>query len=139
MLLADVVGVSESLAATSKRKEKTALVAALLREAHLDEVPVVIGLLTGALRQGRIGVGWATVRDLTVDPGQDPPTKKITSLKHPDLWISYQIPGGARPTVASGVVALATLGGRRLETAIEKRLGVEPDGRTLGPASPCAS
>ncbi len=64
MLLADVVGVSESLAATSKRKEKTALVAALLREAHLDEVPVVIGLLTGALRQGRIGVGWANLANV---------------------------------------------------------------------------
>ena len=29
-----------------------------------DEVPIVVGLLTGEIRQGRIGVGWAAVRDV---------------------------------------------------------------------------
>ena len=57
----DVVRVSASVAATSGRLDKIAQLAALLGRASLEEIPIVIGFLTGWPRQGKLGVGWATV------------------------------------------------------------------------------
>jgi DNA ligase-1 len=59
---------SEQLAATSKRGEKAAVIAALLRGLAPDEIEPAVGFLTGALRQGRVGVGWRTLRDVRPDP-----------------------------------------------------------------------
>ena len=43
----------------------------MLREAAPAEVPVVVGVLTGALRQGRIGVGWRTLQGVDVVAAED--------------------------------------------------------------------
>jgi DNA ligase-1 len=59
--LADVVRASQEVAATPARSEKVAVLARLLRGLDLAEVPVVAGLLSGIPRQGRIGVGYASV------------------------------------------------------------------------------
>ena len=64
MLLADLVAATSDVAATRARKEKIARLADLLRTASVDEIAVVVGLISGDPRQGRIGVGWATVRDV---------------------------------------------------------------------------
>jgi DNA ligase 1 len=61
MLLADVVVASRKVAATRSRKEKVAALADVLAAATPDEVPIVAGLLSGEPRQGRVGIGWATV------------------------------------------------------------------------------
>jgi ATP-dependent DNA ligase I len=60
-LLADVVTASREVAGTSSRSRKVAILAELLRALEPDEVPVVVGFLSGSPRQGRIGVGYATV------------------------------------------------------------------------------
>ena len=60
-LLADVVAASREVAATSSRSAKVATLAELLRRLEPEEVPVVTGLLSGVPRQGRIGVGYASV------------------------------------------------------------------------------
>jgi DNA ligase-1 len=60
-LLADVVLVSEQVAGTSSRSQKIALLAGLLARLDPDEVPVVVGFLSGAPRQGRIGVGYRMI------------------------------------------------------------------------------
>jgi DNA ligase-1 len=67
-LLADVVAVSQEVAATSARSRKVAAIAGLLRRLDPDEVPVVVGFLAGAPRQGRVGVGYATVFRLREQP-----------------------------------------------------------------------
>ncbi|MGD9996760.1 MAG: ATP-dependent DNA ligase [Ilumatobacteraceae bacterium] len=72
MRYSDVVIAATRVAATSKRSEKVAIFADLLRMASRDEAPIVVGLLTGSPRQGRIGVGWATLRDARVDPASEP-------------------------------------------------------------------
>jgi DNA ligase-1 len=72
MLYAELADASRRLAATSKRSEKAALLADVLRRASPDEVAVAVGVLTGAPRQGRIGVGWATLRDVRVEPATTP-------------------------------------------------------------------
>ena len=68
MLYGDLVAASQSVAATSKRSEKVAALAELLRTAVADEIEATIGLLVGDPRQGRLGVGWVTISNLHVDP-----------------------------------------------------------------------
>ena len=61
MLLHELVATSAAVRATSARREKTALLADLLTRLQPGEVAVAIGFLTGWPRQGRLGVGWATL------------------------------------------------------------------------------
>jgi DNA ligase-1 len=63
VLLADLVATSAAVAATSRRLEKVALVAAALRRLAGDEVVPGVAYLSGELRQRQIGVGWAALRD----------------------------------------------------------------------------
>ena len=50
-----------AVAATRSRKAKIEALAAVLRACGPDEIATVVSLLTGEPRQGRIGVGWATL------------------------------------------------------------------------------
>ncbi len=59
--LADLVATSRTVAGTPGRLDKIAALADLLRRTPPDQVPIAIGLLIGEPRQGRLGVGWATV------------------------------------------------------------------------------
>jgi DNA ligase-1 len=68
MLLAQVVETSGKVAATAKRLEKIDLLATLLRELNPAEIEVVVPFLSGETRQGRTGIGYATVRDSMADP-----------------------------------------------------------------------
>ncbi|HEY4084724.1 MAG TPA: ATP-dependent DNA ligase [Bryobacteraceae bacterium] len=70
--LASVVETSRRVAATSKRLEKTEFLATLLREAGGDEIEVLVSFLSGETRQGRTGIGYATVRDASVSPAVTP-------------------------------------------------------------------
>lgn len=63
MLLRDAAETSEAVRATSSRLAKVERLAALLRTAAPGEVAAVVCWLTGAVRQGAIGIGWATLRD----------------------------------------------------------------------------
>ena len=72
MRFAEIAAVSDELAATSKRGQKATLLAAVLRRLAPEEVEIAVGVLTGAPRQGRIGVGWATLRDVQVEPAAEP-------------------------------------------------------------------
>ncbi len=62
--LAEVVATSGAVATTRSRTAKIEAIAALLRRAVDDEIEVVASWLSGEPRQGRIGVGWAGLRDL---------------------------------------------------------------------------
>ena len=72
MRFAELAAVSDELAATSKRGQKAALLAGVLRRLSPEEMEIAVGVLTGAPRQGRIGVGWATLRDVQVEPAAEP-------------------------------------------------------------------
>ena len=63
MLLDDLVQASARAAATTSRKEKTALLAEVLRRSSPEEAPIVVSWLSGALPQGRIGLGPAAIRE----------------------------------------------------------------------------
>lgn len=68
MLLADLVACTDEVAATSSRTGKIEALAGLLHGAAGPEAGVVAGLIAGDPRQGRIGVGWATVAALRTQP-----------------------------------------------------------------------
>jgi DNA ligase-1 len=72
VLYGDLVAASQRVAATSKRSEKVATLAAVLRALAPDEIEAAIGLLVGWPRQGRIGVGWATISAVDVPPAGQP-------------------------------------------------------------------
>jgi DNA ligase-1 len=69
---AEVVSTAEAVTATRARSKKVAALADLLRRLGPDEVPVVVAVLTGTPRQGRIGIGWRTVGGLDVPPAAEP-------------------------------------------------------------------
>ena len=71
-LLADVVAASEDVASTSSRSRKVAILADLLRKLEATEVPIAVGLLSGAPRQGRVGVGYSTIYGIEQQPAVDP-------------------------------------------------------------------
>ncbi|MEB2363733.1 MAG: ATP-dependent DNA ligase [Bryobacteraceae bacterium] len=71
MLLSRVVETSRKVAETSKRLEKLDLLARLVRQLTPDEAEIVIPFLSGTTRQGRIGIGYATLRDAASPPAED--------------------------------------------------------------------
>lgn len=62
MLLARVVEASHRIAQTTKRREKTEFLAAILRQLRPDEAEASVAFLSGSIRQGRIGIGFATLQ-----------------------------------------------------------------------------
>ena len=63
-LLAALVDASARAAETASRLAKRDAIAELLRGAEADEVEIAVAWLAGEARQGRIGVGWATLAAL---------------------------------------------------------------------------
>ncbi|MEU6737456.1 ATP-dependent DNA ligase [Streptomyces physcomitrii] len=63
MLLAQLAQVSREVAGTPARSRKTALLAELFRAAEPSEAPLVAAYLAGRLPQGRIGIGWSSLKD----------------------------------------------------------------------------
>ncbi|MGH7897832.1 MAG: ATP-dependent DNA ligase [Candidatus Binatia bacterium] len=62
MLLADLVETSRRVAETRERSTKIARLAELLRKMTPEEIPVGVALLSGAPRQGKIGVGFGVLQ-----------------------------------------------------------------------------
>jgi DNA ligase-1 len=61
MKLEELVQVSAAVGSSSGRLDKISKLAALFALIPPDDLPTAIGFLTGWPRQGRLGVGWATV------------------------------------------------------------------------------
>jgi DNA ligase 1 len=70
-LLADVVTASRAVADTSARSQKVAILAELLRGLDPAEVPIAVGFLAGAPRQGRVGVGYSTIYGIDEAPADE--------------------------------------------------------------------
>jgi ATP-dependent DNA ligase I len=64
MLLEEVARTSTAVAATPSRLAKVDALAACLRQAVPDEVPIAVAYLSGELPHATIGVGWAALREL---------------------------------------------------------------------------
>jgi ATP-dependent DNA ligase I len=71
-LLADVVAASKNVTETSSRSGKVAILARLLQRLEPSEVPLAVGFLSGAPRQGRVGIGYATIYGIERAPAAEP-------------------------------------------------------------------
>ena len=70
--LAALVDASARAAKTASRLSKRDAIAAVLRSAAPDEVEIAVAWLAGEARQGRIGIGWATLAKLRGTPAAEP-------------------------------------------------------------------
>jgi DNA ligase-1 len=61
--LATLVQTSNLVASSSRRLEKTSRLAEFVRQLTPEEVAIAVGFFIGWPRQGRLGVGWASVAD----------------------------------------------------------------------------
>jgi DNA ligase-1 len=62
MRIADLATVSTRVSSTRARLEKISLLAQLLRQLQPEEVTIAVSYLSGSIPQGRIGVGYSSVR-----------------------------------------------------------------------------
>jgi DNA ligase 1 len=75
MRLVELVETSNAVASVSGRLEKIERLAALLVRASGDELEIAVSFLSGSSRQGRIGVGWASISAMR---GAVPPADQAT-------------------------------------------------------------
>ena len=68
MLFVELALASRSVASTSKRSEKVAVLADVFARMPPGEIEAGTAFAIGTTRQGRLGVGWATLRDVRPDP-----------------------------------------------------------------------
>jgi DNA ligase-1 len=106
-LLAEVVAASRNVAGTSSRSRKIAILAELLRRLERSEVAIAVGLLSGVPRQGRVGIGYASVFGVEQQPAAGP------SLTVVDLDLAI---GEIEATTGTG-------SGRRRRRLLEELLG----------------
>ncbi len=72
MLFDDLAAASEDVAGTSARLKKIERLASALSTLEPAEARAAIAYLSGALPHGAIGVGWATLRDVSGPPAERP-------------------------------------------------------------------
>ena len=80
MLLHDLVATSRRVGETSGRLAKVELLAALLERAAADEIETAIAFLSGSTRQGRIGIGYATLAAARPERGADAPGLELAEV-----------------------------------------------------------
>lgn len=72
MLFVELGLASRAVATTSKRSEKVAVLADLVGRMPPDEIEPGVAFATGTTRRGRLGVGWATLREVRPAPAESP-------------------------------------------------------------------
>ena len=76
--LVDVAEASGQIAATAARSSKTKQLAAILRAADPEDVPIIVAWLSGELLQRRIGVGFAALA--TLPPAASAPSLAVAEV-----------------------------------------------------------
>lgn len=111
MLLAEIVDVSESVAATRARSEKTALLASTLRRLAPEEVSVGVSFLTGQPTQRRLGVGYATVYGVDAEPaaGESIEIREVDSILEEVAATSGAGSKARREALLTGLLERATV------------------------------
>ena len=79
MLVEEIARTSADVAATSARLGKVSLLADFLARLEPDEVRVAVSYLSGELPQGSVGIGWASLRELS-RPADPPATLALLEV-----------------------------------------------------------
>lgn len=72
MTLAELVETSDRIGKTTKRLEKISLLADLLSKSSGEETEIAVAFLSGGARQGRLGIGYATLSAGNVSSSSEP-------------------------------------------------------------------
>src|SRR2546426_36663 len=80
VLFHELVQTSRRVAETSGRLAKIDLLAALLKRAAPEEIATAVAFLSGTPRQGRIGIGYATLRAAEPEHSAEAPTLELTRV-----------------------------------------------------------
>jgi len=104
MPLADLVATSDAVRDTPARLAKIALLAQCLARLGPADAAAGIGMLAGEPRQGRIGVGWAALRDLPAPAAA--PTLTVADADEALTRIAGTTGAGSRTARAGGLRAL---------------------------------
>ncbi len=80
MLLRELVATSASVAETSGRLDKIGRLADLLTRLSRAEIRIAVAFLSGEVRQGRIGVGYAAIAGASVAAPADTPTLTLEEV-----------------------------------------------------------
>jgi DNA ligase-1 len=80
MRLAEVVAASRAVAGTAARLQKISHLVDLLTRIPSDEIPIVIGFLSGEPRQGRMKIGSAVLSGMRDVPPADDPTLDLLEV-----------------------------------------------------------
>ncbi|HSG38879.1 MAG TPA: ATP-dependent DNA ligase [Thermoanaerobaculia bacterium] len=111
MRLAELVATSGRVAETRSRSEKIAVLADLLRRLSPREIDVAVAYLSGHLRQGRIGIGFAAVRDSRPETAAAEPSLSLSEIDSTFERISTTTGAGstaARAGMLSDLLGRAT-------------------------------
>ncbi len=107
VLLAEVVQTSENVASTRSRTKKIADLAELIARLDPDEVVAVIGMLVAAPVQGRLGVGWSTLRRIEAGPIEEP---SLTVAEIDALFTALAATAGAGSAASRQALLLDVFG-----------------------------
>ena len=111
LLLAELVDTSQQLRATRSRKAKVAALDELLSRVQPDEAEVAVAYLSGAPRQERLGVGYATVGTIAQEPATPPPSLSLREVDDALANLASQSGKGseaARMAILTDLFARAT-------------------------------
>jgi DNA ligase-1 len=113
-LLATLVDASARAAQTSGRIAKRDAIAKCLRDADPDEVEIAVACLSGEIRQGRIGIGWATLAKLRTAPADQP----ALTLREVDAVLGEVVAASGK---GSAAVRSARLGSLFARATVEEQ------------------
>ncbi len=111
MLLFELAETSRAVAGTQSRLEKVARLAALFQRLPPPLVAVGVSYLAGELPQGRLGVGYAVLRDLRGGPAAAEPSLDLGEVDRVFSAIKSEAGAGSaqrRATLLRGLLARAT-------------------------------
>jgi ATP-dependent DNA ligase I len=80
MLLAELLAASDRVAATRSRLAKIDALAECLRRLDYPEIALGVAYLSGDTRQGRIGIGWAALKEGLAGPPADAPQLALADV-----------------------------------------------------------
>jgi DNA ligase-1 len=101
MLFHELVLTSRAVGETRARSEKVRQLAALIERGTPDEIEIAVSYLAGDLPQGKVGVGFATLRELRQEPEAAAPSLSLLDVHALfDRLTEIRGPGSAAARVA---------------------------------------
>jgi hypothetical protein len=121
MLLDELVRTSDAVASTRSRLAKVNELAGLLLRLDPADIPTAVGLLTAKPRQGRVGIGWSSMRAARGEPAPEP----NHTLAHLDVVLDGLLGAAGAGSTVERAATLRTLMAQATEREQALIIGVQ--------------